>query len=796
MDKCHFIGIGGIGMSGLAKILLNKNVPVSGSDLSESAITKTLHQEGAQIFIGQNEKNIDAAMTVIYSSGINKNNPEYQAALNKNCSMLHRSELLYKLMSEFKALAVAGTHGKTTTTSLLTTVFHEGALDPSFAVGGIVKQFGTNACLGKGSYFIAEADESDGTFLRYHPEGAIITNISMDHMDHFVTIEAVMNAYRTFANQVKNPELLFWCGDDERLASLKLKGKSYGFKDGNDVQGSNFRQQGWKLIFDITFEGKTYSDVEVALTGKHNALNALGVFGIALQAGVPIESIRKAFLQFGGVMRRCEKKGVEQGVLVLDDYAHHPKEINATLLAMRSAVEEKRLIVLFQPHRYSRTEDCLGTYGSIFNNADMLFVTDIYSAGETPRPGITNQRIIDEVKEKFRGPIYPTSRKDLIQNVLPHLRPHDVVVTMGAGDITYAGGELLNALKTYPIKKWQVGLVCGGRSMEHEISLRSAKFIYESLNRDFYDVSIFGITKAGQWSFYPAFPTSKTIEGGAPLSESILKQLSACDIIVPALHGTYGEDGTIQGFFDILDLAYVGCSHRASAIAMDKAVTKQIMIFNGIPTSPFIDVQHSQWLREPEHVTRMVAEQLRYPVYVKSVHLGSSVGVTRVANESELPAAMEAGFKHDYKVIIENEIIGREIEFSVFGNEFFYVFPPGEIFREEDKVYTYDAKYGSNSFGTATVAELPKEVVEEGMFMAEKAYEAIECAGLARIDFFLDRDNKIWFNEINPIPGFTSISLYPKMCQAHGIEAGPLLDRLIILGLQRKRVQRNEVALV
>lgn len=794
MNKCHFIGIGGIGMSGLAKILLNKKISVSGSDLSETAITKTLHNEGAQIFIGQNEKNIDAGMTVVYSSGINKNNPEYRAALEKKCSMLHRSELLQQLMSEFKALAVAGTHGKTTTTSLLTTVFHEAALDPSYAVGGVVKQFGSNAGLGKGTYFIAEADESDGTFLHYHPEGAIITNISMDHMDHFGTVEVLMNSFRTFASQVKNPGFLFWCGDDERLASLKLRGNSYGFNEGNDVQGSNFRQKGWKLIFDITFEGKTHSGVELALTGKHNALNALGVFGLAVKAGVPVDAIRRAFVQFAGVMRRCEKKGEEKSILVLDDYAHHPKEINATLIAMRNAVEDRRLILLFQPHRYSRTEDCLGSYGPIFNNADMLFVTEIYGAGETPRKGIVSERIVDEVKENFRGPIHLTTRKDLIKDLLPHLRPHDVVVTMGAGDITYAGPELLNALKTYPLKKWHVGLVCGGRSMEHEVALRSAKFIYDSMNKDYYDISMFGITKDGRWSILPSFPTVRALEEGTLLNESIIKEMSKCDVMIPALHGPYGEDGTIQGFFDILDLAYVGCSHRASAIAMDKAVTKRIMIFNGIPTAPFLEVKHNQWLREPDHVKELVAEQLRYPVYVKPVHLGSSVGVSRVADASQLASAIENAFKHDYKIIIENEIVGREIEISVFGNDHIYVFPPGEILRDGNKTYSYEAKYGNNSFETAIVADLPKHVVEEGMFLAEKAFEAIEGAGLARVDFFVDRDQKIWFNEINPIPGLTPISLYPKMCEAHGVAAGPLFDKLISLGLQRKRSQKHEAA--
>lgn len=792
MDKCHFIGIGGIGMSGLAKILLNKKISVSGSDMSESSITKSLHQEGAQIFIGQNEKNIDSGMTVIYSSGIHKENPEYLAAIAKNCPLIHRSELLHRIMNDFKTLAVAGTHGKTTTSSLLTAVIYEANLDPSFAVGGILKQFGTNASLGKGPYFIAEADESDGTFRRYHPEGAIITNVGLDHMDYFETPEAVCKAYTDFASQVNDPSLLFWCGDDERLASLKLKGTSYGFNKNNAIQGNNYRQKGWSIFFDITYNRKTYSNIELALTGKHNAQNALGVFGLALQLGISEEIIRRAFQKFSGVLRRCDKKGIENSILVIDDYAHHPREIAATLLAMRRAVEERRLILLFQPHRYSRTADCLGTYGPIFNNADMLFVTEIYSAGEAPRPGLTSQKIIDEVSKKFKGEIHYSPRKDLISTLLPHLRPHDVVVTMGAGDITYAGGELLHALKNHELKKRRVGIVCGGRSVEHEISLKSARFMSDSLDPKYYDKSFFGITKEGEWVNYKTFPNAATIEKGSSLNESYLKELTSCDVIIPALHGPFGEDGTIQGFFDMLNIAYVGCSHRASAIAMDKALTKRIMMFNGIATSPFIEVKHSDWISDPNHIKQLVKEQLTYPVYVKPVHLGSSVGVTRVLTEATLAQAIEDGLQHDYKLIIENEILGREIEFSVYGNEYITVFPPGEILRG-DECYSYEAKYGPHSMNTATVADLPQEIVEEGMFIAGKAYEAIEAAGLARIDFFLDKTNRIWFNEVNPIPGFTSISLYPKMCEAHGVPAGPLLDKLVGLALQRKSREKMDV---
>lgn len=789
MDKCHFIGIGGIGMSGLAQILLHNKIAVSGSDIQETPLTRNLHEKGAKIFIGQNERNIDAGMTVVYSSGIHKDNPEYQAAIEKKCKMLHRSELLQHIMSGFKTLAVTGTHGKTTTSSLLTTVLHTGSLDPSFAVGGILRQFSTNAKAGKGAYFVAEADESDGTFLKYHPEGAIVTNISADHMDFFGGIEAVIESYKTFIRQVKNPSLLFWCGDDINLKSLKIPGTSYGFNEHNEVQGSHFRQEGWHTYFTITFQGKTYPDIELALTGKHNAQNALAVFGLATRLGVPEDAIRKAFKEFQGVGRRCEEKGTVKTVTVYDDYAHHPKEINATLLAIRQAVEERRLVVLFQPHRYSRTADCLGTYSTIFNHADVLFVTDIYAAGEKPRPGIDSHQIIKEVAPYFPGTIHYSSKEKLIENVLPELRPNDVVVTLGAGDITSMGGQLLNALQNYALKKWRVGLVYGGKSVEHEISLRSARYIFDNLNRELYDVSLFGITRDGSWTLPP--DVVELTEQHSIIEHAVIDKILSCDVMFPALHGLFGEDGTIQGFFEMLDVAYVGCCHRAASIAMDKALTKKLMLFSGIPTASFIEVNHPTWLKDPDHLIKRVTEKFSFPVYVKPVHLGSSVGVSRVASINELTAAIEKAFQVDSKIIVENEIVGREIEFAVFGNEFIHVFPPGEILRDGGGVYTYEAKYGSNSFKTAVVSELPSSVIEEGMFLAEKAFEAIEGCGFARIDFFLDKNNHLWLNEINPIPGFTSISLYPKMCEAHGYGIAKLIDKLIGLALQRKSRERS-----
>jgi UDP-N-acetylmuramate--alanine ligase len=360
---------------------------------------------------------------------------------------MHRSDLLLQLMNGYKTLSVAGTHGKTTTSSLLAYVLAEGGVDPSFAVGGMIPQFQANAGHGQGEYFVAEADESDGTFLKYHSYGAIITNIDLDHMNYFGTEEVLVQSFQQFASQVSSSKHLFWCGDDSRIRGLALPGISYGFSKECALRASNVRQEGWRILFDAEFNGAHYSNVQVSLIGSHNVLNALAVFGLALTIGVKEESLRSALIAFGGVKRRCEKKGEVNEILMLDDYAHHPTEIETTLQGIRSAIGIRRLVVVFQPHRYSRTKDCLGSYGRIFEAVDELLVTDIYGAGELPIPGVSHEKVLAEVKDVSRVPCRYIPRKDLLKYLAEYLRPHDVLVTLGAGDITKLGSELAAELE-------------------------------------------------------------------------------------------------------------------------------------------------------------------------------------------------------------------------------------------------------------------------------------------------------------------------------------------------------------
>lgn len=798
IQRCHFIGIGGIGMSGLARILLSKNVQVSGSDLSSNYVTESLINAGATVFVGHSSKNITPEMTVVYSSDIKNENPEFQEALNLKCTLLHRSDLMLLLMSDYKTLAVAGTHGKTTTTALLTTVLMEGHLDPTFAVGGIMPHLKVNSGYGKGEYFVAEVDESDGSFLKYNPWGAIVTNIDVDHMDYFKTENKLKEDFNLFLHKVFSTEHLFWCGDDQRLNSLNPPGISYGFDKHCQLRITRFHQEGWKVFFDVAFKGKSYTNIELPLLGKHNVLNASAVFGLALKIGLPEETIRFAFTNFRGILRRCEKKGEFQGVVLIDDYAHHPTEICATLKGIREAVKEKRLLAVFQPHRFSRTQACLGTYGNIFDEADELFVTDIFGAGETPISGFSSQQIIAEIKDHSKIPCRYVARSDLVRVISEHLRPHDVVVDLGAGDITKLGPELLAYNKNKQISKLKIGLIYGGKSVEHDVSLMSARNIINSLKTDYYEVFHFGITKQGQWLYGP--DTYKKLEDLAKenplkeetrfLSPAVVEQLNQCDVFFPILHGPNGEDGTIQGFFETFGKAYIGCDYRSSAVCMDKALTKRLMILNAVPTVSFIDFSWHDWKTHPHSILQQIHQELQYPLFVKPVHLGSTIGVYKVENEEDLWKTIDRAFLVDNHVLVENGLKARELEFAILGNDELTVYPPGEVFVD-GQMYDYVAKYSSNAKPTTPKANLTEEQVKEGVDLAKTAYQAAGCCGMARVDCFMDESGKIWLNEINPIPGFTSNSLYPKICEVNGLVIKDLVDRLIILGMQRKRMQNK-----
>jgi UDP-N-acetylmuramate--alanine ligase len=444
MQHTHFIGIGGIGMSALAHVLLERGASVSGSDLRASPVTQALEKKGAQIAYGHLAETIRPGMRIVYSTDVPAANPEYRRAKELGLEIMHRSQLLGDLMKgDLRPLLVTGTHGKTTTSSLLAHVLVACGRNPGYAIGGTVTSLGKNGSHGNGVEFVAEADESDGSFLNYTGYGAIITNIDHDHMAHWKTEENLIEGFFTFASRILSKDHLIWCADDPHLSSLKLPGVSYGFSKEADFQITSFEQQVWTTSFDCSFEGKNFKNVIVPLLGRHNVLNAAAVFALCLRLGLTEEAIRSAFASFQGIGRRVEKKGEWQGIPIYDDYGHHPTEIIATVKGIKAAIGKRRLVLAFQPHRYTRTRDCFGDYADAFHEADLLVLTEIYSAGESPIEGITSEGLMENIQAKRRLPSHFSTRATLADAVRQLLRPDDVLLTMGAGDITKLGVELI-----------------------------------------------------------------------------------------------------------------------------------------------------------------------------------------------------------------------------------------------------------------------------------------------------------------------------------------------------------------
>ena len=449
--KFHFIGIGGIGMCGLAELLHNIGAMVTGSDSGENANTERLKALGIKIFKGHAAENVGSANVVVYSSAISAANPEMIQARALEIPLIPRAEALAEIMRLKRGIAIAGTHGKTTTTSLISSIFIEAGESPTIVVGGRFEKIKSTALLGTGEWLIAEADESDGSFNKLSPEIAIITNIDSDHMDHFKTFENLKKAFLDFAYRIPFYGMVVVCGDDADVRALFANYSKrivfYGFNGDNDyvIEG----EKGRYAIFKNELLKNTRTRLgELSLPhapGKHNALNATASLIAAMAAGIGFDKCALGLEKFEGVDRRFHFKGEVNQVKVYDDYGHHPTEVRATLQAFREKFETNRLVVYFQPHRFSRTEHCWQDFKTCFSQADILFLGDIYAAGEAPIPGITSEKLLNEIKHE-NGTL-SIKENDQSEKILQHLKPGDVFVTLGAGDGWKLGLDVLEHLK-------------------------------------------------------------------------------------------------------------------------------------------------------------------------------------------------------------------------------------------------------------------------------------------------------------------------------------------------------------
>ena len=440
----HFVGIGGIGMSGIAEVLHNLGYQVQGSDSAASYNTKRLEDLGIKIFIGHTAQHVAKASVVVISSAIKPGNPELDAAREHRIPVVKRAEMLAELMRFKIAIAVAGTHGKTTTTALTAAMLEAGGFTPTVINGGIINARGTNAYLGKGEWMIVEADESDGTFTRLPASIGIITNIDPEHLDHYGSFDAAKAAFATFLTNLPFYGFAVLCTDHAEVQALAAKVPdrriiTYGTNPQADVRASNIRSTADGQIFDVTMGEVVVKDVLLAMHGEHNVKNALATIAIARELGMSPATIKNALAKFEGVKRRFTKTGVGAGITVIDDYGHHPVEIAATLKAARAAQSAGvgRVIAVVQPHRYTRLRDLFGEFCSCFNDADCVIVADVYSAGEAPIEGISADSLVTGLRAAgHKNVVRLASENDLASAVLAHATKGDMVVCLGAGSIT------------------------------------------------------------------------------------------------------------------------------------------------------------------------------------------------------------------------------------------------------------------------------------------------------------------------------------------------------------------------
>jgi len=448
----HFIGIGGIGMSGIAELLINLGYSVSGSDMKDSKVIKRLASLGGKVFHGHRSENIEGADVVVYSSAVSFENPEIIEARDRGIPVIPRAEMLAELMRLKYGVAIAGAHGKTTTTSMVASILTAGGLDPTVVIGGRLDIWGgSNAKLGQGDILVAESDESDGSFMLLSPAIAVVTNIDLEHVDHYGSMDNIRETFTGFINKIPFYGTAILCLDNQEIQNIlpliKKRHVTYGMTSQADIKARDVKKGRHDVNFEVVNQGKSLGRVMVNMPGNHIVLNALAAIAVGLEFEMAMDDIRKGLASLGGLERRFQVKGEKNGVMVIDDYGHHPAEISATLETARECWQENRLIVIFQPHRYSRTKALYDRFMISFNQADILVVAPIYPAGEKPIEGVDSNWLCRGIREHGHKDVFQgNSHDEILQFLFNVIKPGDRVITLGAGDVYRIGEELLEKM--------------------------------------------------------------------------------------------------------------------------------------------------------------------------------------------------------------------------------------------------------------------------------------------------------------------------------------------------------------
>lgn len=749
----HFIGIGGAGMSALARVLLARGFRVTGSDMVQSKTTDDLLDRGARITLGHDAGAVHGADLVVLSDAIPlEENPEAAEAARLGLARVRRSRLLGMVLQGFRVIAVTGTHGKSTVTAAIAQVLRSSGESPLALVGADVEGFDGNVLHGGGPWAVVEACEAYEGYFDIEPELVVLTNLEADHLDRHGSFDALRDSVSAFIQKARGEPGLVFCADDPgaaEVATITDGAIGYGLRRGDRVA---------QFEFGLLKHGST--SAKPSLLGEHNALNLWGaVVTASVVLARDVEELLPHVERVRGCLRRLQPLREYRGVLVYDDYAHHPTEIAASLGALRQAHPERRLVCVFQPHLYSRTRDLLNEFAPALALADCVFVTDIYPAREKPIPGISSLLIVQHLEREGKEVHYVPSRFRLPRAVARAVRQGDLVVAMGAGNIDAFPTVILEELErdTRPLR---VAVLQGGASAEREVSLLSGAMVADALRSLGYEV----VTLDPEEILW--------VEGR-------LRALAGADrpdIAFLALHGTGAEDGRIQGLMDLLEIPYTGSGVAASALAMDKHAAKRVLESHGLHTPRGVLVPRGA----------DIPEEAPLPAVVKPNAQGSTVGVAFVTRREELEAAVRIAWKYDESVLIEEWLDGIEVSVPVVGNE---ALPAVEIVPLGGR-YDFSAKYTPGATEEIVPARISASAETRVRDAALRAHQALGASDISRTDFILTRDEDIVLLEVNTLPGLTMTSLVPRSAASAGISFEGLCDRILRSAMERYGVSK------
>ncbi len=727
------VGIGGAGMSALARMLNHRGYKVSGTDSTPSPDTERLSREGISVHIGHTGEPLKAlldrsSVAVILTDAIDlKTSPEFNSALQLGIPVFRRSQALGWLLRDKKVIAVTGTHGKTTTTGMLGSALIAAGLDPLVVVGANIPQFGGPVREGNGEWAIVEACEAYDSFHDLSPHDVVLTNLELDHVDFHENYENLRASVLRFVENIPQDGKLIFCAEDEGAADLAK------------------RFSGSKIGYVLNGGGKA----ELKIPGRHNKLNRTGALEAVRGTGADMTLAEAGINEFQGAERRLQVLS-EGDITVIDDYAHHPTEIAASLSALRDRYPGRRLVVVYQPHLYSRTAPLIAEFAHALDAADLVVLTDIYPAREEPIPGVSSARIAEKLSTAVQ---YVPSRHLLPLKVARLAREGDVIVGMGAGNISEFAPRLLEEFSRKSGASHRVAVLFAGDSAEREVSILSGKAIHRALSQLGHDSTLIDITEA--------------LLGKGDLSALIGPNRP--DVAFLAVHGTHGEDGALQGLLELLHIPYTGSTLLPSAIAMDKAVTKAMLQAHGILVPAGSKLSNRA---DPVNV--------RVPLIVKPNAQGSTVGLSFVENSDQLSHALDQAFAYGDEVLVEEWIKGIEISTPVLNGQ---PLLPVEI-TPVSGFYDFESKYTPGATEEICPARLPEHLIRKSQELALKVHHIIGCSGATRTDMIV-RGEEIFVLEINTLPGMTGTSLLPNSAAAEGISFEQLCQRLLEDALRR-----------